>query len=248
MAGKGTTKHETRSPKRIPVVSAVLSAIFTYFAFLVVSVPILDNVFGMEIFHYQNIRIELAIVLFTGVGLWGIARRYKTPSVQTGALIGTGIMLVMGFVTVWNLWRAGDVVAMIVTFPVGLGIILTVNRLTKNPSERSGERSGIVVLWRSILGVIRRPDENETSRSESIPEPTTESDDSTTGNLFGSLGFPSVSRYWLIVGGAFAVCVPIAVVETELGLGLLSAFLSAYGLSHQIDRESSDIDEDDQDA
>lgn len=216
MARDARVEHGRAPPKRIPAVSAVFSAVFTYFAFTLLTVPILDTVFQMEIFHYRNFPLLLAIVVVAGMGLWWVARRYNTSSVQTGALIGTGIMIVVGFVQVRGFWGAGIVVPLIVTIPVGLGILVVVNRLAANPSKAPGERIGAIVLWRSLLGVVRRP---------------------------RSYQLPSVSRYWLIVGGAFVICIPIAVVETELGLGLLSAFLTAYGLSHQIDRESNGPEE-----
>lgn len=47
-----------------------------------------------------------------------------------------------------------------------------------------------------------------------------------------------ISKYWFVVGGAFAVCIPIAVFRPTLGMGILSAFLTAYALSHQQETES----------
>jgi outer membrane protein assembly factor BamB len=228
-------------PKLIPAVSALLSAIFTYFAFTMVSTSMLDRVFEMEIFHYENFPQMFGIVVVTGAILWGIAGRYRTSRVQASAILGVVIMTVIGLVQSWGFWKSGIIVPLIVTIPTGVGILAVVTKLSANPDSDPKEQNGIDIIRRSLPVVGRRSEAEETPRSE--PTHQSNSDDAaTTGRPSLSLPRPSVSRYWLVVGIAFTISIPIGLYNTSLGIGLLSTFVTAYAMSHQIEEESDETD------
>lgn len=237
MAQNGTTEHDARLTSQLFVGSAVLGAVFAYFAFTLLTIPVLDVVFGMEIFHYSNFPLGGGIVAVAGVGLLGAVRRYRTSRVRAGALVGVGVMTVVGFVQTWGFWKSDLVVPVLVTVPAGLLVLAAVTLLTRNPGGDAGEPGGFVILWRTLPFLGDSPDDDGHRESGGRRE-------STTGDQPGWEERLPVSGYWAFVGGAFAVCTPIAFVNPELGLGLLSALLTAYGLSLRVESQSSDVDED----
>lgn len=238
MIQRATVEHEKRSSKRVLVGSAVLSALFTYLAFASIAPPFLDLLYPLA-YNYTNYEILPLFVAFAGaagVGLRWIARRYRTPAVQAGALIGA---LIMTGLTVWGAGTTiGHIGGAAATVPVGIVLIVAVAHLSSNPSRGDEKRTGIGLLWGVIVGPVMDLGEERSSRSELSEEASTGGDIPETSSPSDWRRVLSVSKYWRAVGAAFAVCIPIAVNNPELGIGLLSTFLTAYGLSHQIEGES----------
>lgn len=316
----------------LTIAAAVLGAVFTYLAFTVLMIPLMDVVFGVDIFHYGNFDILLAAIAVTGLALWGIAHRYPVTSVQAGALLGGILMGLIGVLSIPTAWGF-SIAATASTIPLALIVLAVLASITRNPARSADEPSGRTILWRSIRGIgptrdstsppgdivgdeppdaelpadvdgvadapidgdaesetdvpaapaervshprdadtdhpgitpkesydpgitPRTPDtptETNTTTHESptTTDPTTTPNTNTDNTTYEDppddypvdtdttlLDRLPLSRYWLVVGGAFAVCIPLAVANTELGLGLLSSFLTAYALSHRIDEES----------
>lgn len=263
----------------LSIAAAVLGAIFTYIAFLALTIPLLDIGFGSDIFHYQNFDIVLGAIVITGTLLWLFARRYRDTSVQAGALLGGTVMAVVGVLTVAFGWFFG-LTETLATTPVALIVLAVLSRLTRNPDRSAHEPTGRTILLRSLRIRDRAP--RTTAPRQQIPgdgatdseapsgtpeqtydpgitpkpvpdpshgkkpgispatdQPTPhQSNNDSESDSSGLLDRLPVSRYWLAVGAAFAICIPIAVTNMELGLGLLSSFLTAYALSHRISEES----------
>lgn len=263
----------------LSIVAAVLGAIFTYLAFLSLTIPLLDIVFGSDIFHYQNFDLILGAIVILGALLWLFARRYRDTSVQAGALLGGTVMAAVGLLTVAFGWFFG-LTATLATLPVALIVLVVLSRLTRNPDRTATEPTGWTVLVRSLRirdrgprtaaprhqipgdgstdadapsvtpkhtydpGITPKPVPGTTNGTKPGISPATDQptphqpDVDDEPHSSGPLDRLPVSRYWLAVGAAFAICIPIAFTNTELGLGLLSSFLTAYALSHRISEES----------
>lgn len=218
MAPDTVADHGAQPARWILVVSAVLSALFAYLA----SVALVGSFQAGGEFGFptasQFISMPLMIAVGLGAGLRWLARRYRTHTVQAGGIIGAGMITIVVIAVAWAHWQNEIIYAILTVIPFFVAV-----RITGNPSPESGESTGIALLRQSLPLVG-------------------ESNGTVSGILRDMRRRPSISRYWLVVGSAFAVCVPIALADTELGIGLLSTFLTAYALSHRIENESSDSD------
>lgn len=83
--------------------------------------------------------------------------------------------------------------------------------------------------------------ESTDSSTESVPSETSQSAPTAVGTTptpsrprIGGHRLP-ISSFWMVIGGAFTVGLPIAFSgNTELGFGLIGTILTAYSLKHQI--------------
>lgn len=257
MPENASTTKRARASKRIPAVTALLSAIFTYFAMSMVANHILISTYGVESLHYQNYPEMAGLVVLTGVLLFGIARWVQTARAQAGAIIGVAIMTVVGFVQTWGFYRSGPaLVPLLIAVPTGLGILAVVNKITANPNPSPDEPTGLDIVRGMLFGDGRggEPDEPPTPDSRDRPpsDPDPSVDEPTDPSTADDVGWmhlpelsslrPSISRYWLVIGAAFAVSLPIALQDPTLGIGLLTAFITAYTMSHQIEIESGETE------
>lgn len=251
MSGKRRAEQASEVPKWVPAGAAILGALFMYFALWLVLV-FMDLLFGsnwlLTAYEKSNLGfkhlagvtfIATLTVLFGGALRWA-AQRYQSATVQAGALVGSGGMaLVYLFNIVFDpAFGDGPFVLLIL---LGLGLLVIVAALAANPSRDPGERTGIDTLWVSLIAGSRRFLDQVAAGSDPTGNSTTESTESRNNVPTDSTRRFSVTRYWLVVGSAFVVFVPIALVEPPLGVGLLSAFLTAYTFSKQIKAESMDM-------
>jgi hypothetical protein len=234
-------------PKWIPAGTAVLGAFFGYFGMSVGvgAVTALYRPGEVQSGELGTFVALLVLVLIVGAGLRLVGRRYRSPAVQAGALVGAGAMAVVICLAIW-LAPSADTNLRLLGVLVGLGVIVVVFPLTSNPSRGPDEPTGLELLVSNLRDARRRllDDEADHSRDPDEAEPTA----SSTGEVVAVGERLPVSRYWLVVGGAFVACLPISLVEPELGVGLLSAFLTAYALSHQVDDRGSGEDGADEDG
>lgn len=250
-----STERPAQLPTWITAGTALLGAFFAYFA-MAVGLLVLAILFRPGRLLSGSLGAIVLLIfasVATGGGLRVVARRFRSPRIQAAALVGTGIMIAV-FVLGVLFDTSSSVGVVIFTVLVGAGALIAVFPLTENPSRDPDEPTGVATLRRSLLDAKRRVLGDETVRSDRPSEPpagstesTAESTESTAegteseSRLLDDWHEPlPVSRYWAVVGGAFLLFLPLALVKPELGVGLLSAFLTAYALSHQIEPEATD--------
>lgn len=251
MSGDTRAEQPSEVPKWVTAGAAILGSLFMYFALGLILV-LMDLVFGsnwvLSVYEKSNLGFSaLAGLIFlaalTAVLGWALrwaAQRYRSATVQAGALVGAiGMALVYLFNILFDpAFGDGPFVLLIL---VGLGLLVAVAAVAANPSRDPGERTGIDTLWLSLIGGSRHLFDRMSTQSGPTGESTTESTDSKSDGPTDSHHPVSVGRYWLVVGSAFIVSVPIALVEPPLGVGLLSAFLTAYTFSKQIEAKSTEM-------
>lgn len=227
----------TDPPPWIPAGSAVIGAFYAYFAVTVGFVPVglLFRLDTAQSTDYGLVAVWGAVAVIVAAGLHLLARRYRSPQVQAGAVVGTAVMTLLVVAGIGLAPRVGVGATMLLLL-VGLGVVITTFPLTAVATPRADERSGIDLLraslegwWRRLVGSDKPPADAGTDPTADTPRPAADRS-----------RFARFSNYWLVVGTAFVVAIPIALVETDLGIGLLSAFLTAYAVSQQIDSEAED--------
>lgn len=251
MSGEMRAERASEVPKWVTAGAAILGALFMYFA-LILALLLMDLLLQSNwiLSEYQKsnlgftallkVTLLTALAVLPGGLLRWTARRYRSATIQAGALVGAvGMALVYLFFILFDP-DVGDGPFILLSL-VGLGLLVAVAALSANPSRDPGERTGIDILWLNLIAGSRRLRDWLTARSGPTGESTRESTDSRSDDPTDSHRGVSISRYWLVVGSAFIVFVPIAVVRPPLGVGLLSAFLTAYTFSKQIEAESADI-------
>lgn len=236
MSRDGTADRARRTPTWVPAGSAILGALYVYCGVVVVAL-LIALLFGVGRVTADDLPTVLVLLLFTtgaALGLRWLARRQRSPGVQAGAVLGAGIMTP---VVLFQVVTGSSVTAGVLTILVlgALGVLVGVLPLTENPERGPDERSGVETLWHALpLDQLQpkgeRPVGVETADGASRDRARSSADDEDGGARV--VGLP---RYWVVIGGAFAVCIPIAIPNPELGFGLLSSFLSAYALTNGID-------------
>lgn len=227
MSQDTVTQQAVQPSRRVLLGAALLSVFFTFFT--------TGSIFNLVTLTSVNVRMLLGFLLppvVFGAGLRWLARRYRTSTVQAGALVGAGIMTVTSIYMA--LFTFGRVSLTILAFLP----LIAVKLITQNPSPEPGELTGVGLIFQSLPVGDQGTDNGEQSSSEHTSESTSRSNNPTTRRLPNFRDRLPVSRYWLVVGSGFAASIPIALVNTELGLGLLSSFLTAYALSHRIEQKS----------
>lgn len=234
MSRESNTERRTRPSLSTLVGAAVLGVLFT--------ITVSSTIIGLSRFPTTPLWGTLLFLVGAigfGAALRWLARRNRTHIVQAGALIGAGIMTGLLSAGSWT----NPSQSTVVFAGGGLLAVVVVLRLTSNPAAEPGEPTGTDLLWRSLTRRDRDPADRERPTPEASEHATAESSGSTSGvrrRVTKRLGIP---QYWLVVGTAFAICIPIALARPDFGIGLLSAFLTAYALWHRIDEESRAVDD-----
>lgn len=240
MSQEPSAKQTDDIPKWIPAGTAVLGAFYAYFSIIVV-VAFISTLFQLtetQPSDYGTLLLILVSALISGAGLQWLARRYQSPWIQAGGLVGVGIMIPLLVVVIIVAPRFGPGPSLLLVL-AGFGLFITIFPLTANPSEEADEVSGIDILRGSLPGGRKVSVDGGPSHLEGTKESTSDGAGYLSEHSSGLSRRLPVSKYWLIVGSAFAVTIPIAFINAELGVGLLSAFLTAYALSHRIENESN---------
>lgn len=228
-------------PKWIPAGSAVLGAFFFIcawgFGVFLIAVMFQWGEAGVQPADYRSLVMSLVGAVIVGGGLRWVAQQYRSPTVQAGALVGSGIMLAT-VVGLTGFSPGVELDRFILVILVGLGVFVIVFPLSANPSPDPDERTGGEIVWRGFRDRLRRPRTEELSDSERTDGSTSHSASTATVSPSRVDRNLPVSQYWLVVGSAFAVSIPIAFFKPDVGIGLLSAFLTAYALSHRLKHES----------
>lgn len=254
MSGETDTADPPAIPKLGLAGAAILGALCMYFAVLLVLL-LMDLVFASTWLLTPTERSNLGVGALGAVAFFGIfavlpggalrwvARRYQSPAVQAGALIGAcGMSLVYLLKILFDpAVGSGPIVLLIL---LGLGLLVGVAGLSANPTREPGDRTGIDALRDSLVGGGQRLVHHWNVRSGTPSDPTPEPERATADEPTGSSPSVSTSRYWLVVGIAFVVCLPLAIVEPAFGIGLLSSFLTAYTFSKQIEAQSATLPDD----